>query len=132
MEKKYKWYGVSDSLSFEQFSDIAFIDFNNCRASMQKAAVMKMCWNTEITDFDLGCNTIHYDVNFHKDMVAHKSYSGKYVFIVLNADLDIAKHELLKRMVKENFITETSMGLISECNFWHILGVYAGCQKFEL
>ena len=131
MEKIYKWYGVSDSLSFEQTSGQFFNDFKRCRESMQNAALLKMRWNTEITDFDLGCNEIHYEVNFRKDMVAHKSYSGQYVFIVLDADLDIAQHELIGKMVKENLITECSKQFFYDCDFWHLLAFYAEQQKFE-
>lgn len=131
MKKTYRYYAVSNDRSFE-YNSPEFNSFEICRATMLFQAINKMAWNTQLSDFDKDCNEIGYEVKFYKDMVTHSSYSGKYIFIVLDADNDIAKETLIARLVNINAITSISRPLLSKLGFWDLLAFYAGLQKFTI
>lgn len=131
MGKMYKMYATSEDQSFEQESP-KYDSFAQCRRAMMNLALSKMIWNTQLSDFDKDCNEIGYEVRFYRDMVTHSSYSGKYIFIVLDADIDIAKETLIVRLVNSNAITNISRPLLSKLNFWDLLAFYAGLQKFTI
>lgn len=129
MEKRYKCYATSEDRSYEQESAY-YYSFAECRDTMMHFALNKMAWNTQLSDFGKDCNEIGYEVKFYRDMVAHSSYSGKYIFIILDADIDVAKETLIARLVNSNAITNISRPLLSKLDFWDLLAFYAGIQKF--
>lgn len=131
MRKMYKMYATSEDNSFEQESS-KYSSFAECRDTMMRFALNKIAWNTQLSDFDKDCNEIGYEVKLYRDMVAHSSYSGKYIFIILDADIDIAKETLIARLVNSTAITNISRPLLSKLDFWDLLAFYAGIQKFTI
>lgn len=97
---------------------------------MSESALTKMQWNTEIEDFNDGCEEIGYQVKFKRDMVAHLSYSGKYIFIVLDADENTANSELVDRMIHENIYSESDREMAYRQSLDDNLAIYAENQHF--
>lgn len=129
MKKSYKWYGVSNCESFyARGANLG--SFEECRKSMSESALTKMQWNTEIEDFNDGCEEIGYRVKFKKDMICHESYSGKYIFIVLDADENTANVELVDRMINEHILSESDREMAYKQDIYDNLAIYADNQKF--
>lgn len=129
MKKSYKWYGTSNVKSFCA-RGANFGSFEECRKSMSESALTKMLWNTEIEDFSDGCEEIGYRVKFKKDMICHESYSGKYIFIVLDADENTANVELVDRMINEHILSESDREMAYKQYIYDNLAIYADNQKF--
>lgn len=133
MKKSYKWYGTSNVKSFCA-RGANFGSFEECRKSMSESALTKMQWNTEIEDFNDGCEEIGYQVKFKRDMVAHLSYGGSYsgisIFIVLDADENTANSELIDRMIHENIYSESDREMAYRQSLDDNLAIYAENQHF--
>lgn len=89
---RYKWVAYCHDWAFEDKSNGTFEDENECYYDMRNAALEKMKWNTNIEDGDFEyCQNdytdgITYEVHFAKKMIVHKSYSGTYVYLMLEED----------------------------------------------
>jgi len=127
--KSYKWYGVSNDKSFD-VTGANFDSFIDCRGKMEKAALDKMTWNTTLDDFCDGCEEIGYQVKFKKDMIAHLSYSGKYLFIILDSDEETANREIADRMFKEGLLTKSERDAAYNVSLYDNLATYADRQQF--
>lgn len=127
--KTYKWYGVSNDRSFEA-RGANFGSFRGCRREMEIAALEKMTWNTTLDDFTDGTDEIGYQVKFKKDMIAQLSYSGKYVFIILDADEERANMELVDRMIQEHQYAESDREMAYRGDLYSNLAIYANNQQF--
>lgn len=129
MKNSYKWYGTSNDRSFIA-RGLIFGNFRGCREEMEKYALDKMTWNTTIDDFDDGTEEIGYQVKFKRDMIAHLSYSGKYVFIILDADEEVANRELVDRMFKEGLLAKSERDAAYNVSLYANLAIYADRQQF--
>lgn len=127
--KSYKWYGVSNDKSF-YVTGANFGSFIGCRGEMEKAALDKMTWNTTLDDFCDGCEEIGYQVKFKTDMIAHLSYSGKYLFIILDSDEETANREIVDRMFKEGLLTKSERDAAYNVSIYDNLATYADSQQF--
>lgn len=127
--KSYKWYGVSNDKSF-YVTGANFGSFFRCRCEMEKSALDKMTWNTTLDDFSDDCEEIGYQVKFKRDMIAHLSYSGKYLFIILDADEETANMELVDRMIKEQLYSESDREKGYMRSIYDNLAIYADHQQF--
>lgn len=61
---------------------ILFDTQEKCYNQMRSAALNKMKWNTEFDDFDSD-SPIVYTVKFFPNKIVHTSYSGEYVYEIL-------------------------------------------------
>lgn len=127
--KSYKWYGVSNDKSFEA-RGANFGSFIECRGEMERAALDKMTWDTTLDDFCDGCEEIGYQTKFKRDMIAHLSYSGKYVFIILDGDEQRANIELVDRMIAERQYSESDREMAYRISLYDNLAIYADHQQF--
>ena len=68
--------------AYEDESDRGFDTRAAAYNDMRNAALEKMKWNTEYDeDFeDIVDDVIDYEIEFSKDKIIHRSYSGKYVY----------------------------------------------------
>lgn len=82
---KFKWIAKSNDGAFEDESEKAFSSKLECYNDMRNHALGKMKWNTEYYDFDdlQEGEYIGYEVTFSKDMITHKSYSGLYIYKIV-------------------------------------------------
>ena len=105
----YKWVAYCHDWAFEDKSNGTFEDENECYKDMQAHALEKMKWNTNIEDGDFAdCQNdytdgITYEVHFAKKMIVHKSYSGTYVYLMLEEDetdsyFDVFSEERVKEL----------------------------------
>ena len=84
---KFKWVGYSHDYSYEVGGDLFFDTEQECYNDMRNAALEKMKWNTEYNeDFNECEDGVEYHVIFTQKMIAHSSYSGLYVYVILDAD----------------------------------------------
>jgi len=95
---KYKWVAFSDDHSFEDDSLGTFDNVVDCYNNMREFAIAKMKWNTEYDDIDV--DFIKYDVEFYKDRIIHKSYSGTYMYKIVDADT-IIDAEYISAFIKQ-------------------------------
>lgn len=92
---KYSWKAKSDDGAFEDDSKIKFDTKKEAYNNMRHHALAKMKWNTEWEDFDDMSKEdwIGYDVKFHQDYIIHTSYSGTYVYEIVEHPEIIRKHD---------------------------------------
>ena len=106
---RYKWVAYCHDWAFEDKSNGTFEDENECYNDMRNAVLEKMKWNTNIEDGDFAdCQNdytdgITYEVHFAKKMIVHKSYSGTYVYLMLEEDesdsyFDVFSEERVKEL----------------------------------
>jgi hypothetical protein len=71
---------------------------------MRNAVLEKMKWNTEYDeDFSDGTDAISYKVWFEQGMIVHQSFSGTYVYLIVNEDenpdyYDVFSDEMVKHL----------------------------------
>lgn len=83
---KYKWVAFCHDWAFEDESERTFDTESECYNDMRNAALEKMKWNTEHDeDFADGTTAIGYEVWFETNLIAHKSYSGTYLYLIVGA-----------------------------------------------
>lgn len=81
--KKYRWVCNCLDGGYKEESRERFDTQKECYNDMRNAALEKMKWNTEYDeDFNDG-DCIGYEVYFEKDKIIHESYSGKYVYEIV-------------------------------------------------
>ena len=77
----YYWVARCEDGAFNDESEICFKTKREAYNAMRNAALDKMKWNTEYDeDFEDDDSEIFYEVEFHKDKIIHRSYSGTYVY----------------------------------------------------
>ena len=82
---KYKWAGYSHDTAYQVSSEKLFDSEEECYNDMRNAALEKMKWNTEYSeDYNDTDDAVTYKVYFNTWMIAHSSYSGVYVYLILN------------------------------------------------
>lgn len=91
---KYMWKAKSDDGSFEDDSKIKFDTKKEAYNNMRHHALAKMKWNTEWEDFYDLCEEdfIAYDVQFSRNKIVHKSYSGEYIYEIVEIPETVNKH----------------------------------------
>ena len=110
MANKFKWVGFSHDWSYEVGSDCSFTTKEQCYNDMRDAVLGKMKWNTEYNeDFADGTDAISYKVWFDRGMIVHQSYSGTYVYLIVDEDenpsyYDVFNEEMVKRLQKIEMI----------------------------
>lgn len=76
----FYWEAHSTDGSFEDESEAFFEDRKKAYEDMRNAVLEKMKWNTEYDeDFEDG-ESVSYEVEFSRDRIVHKSYSGEYIY----------------------------------------------------
>ena len=106
MAKRFKWVAFSHDWSYEVGSETTFVTKDACYNDMRTAVLNKMRWNTEYNDdFTDGTDAISYKVWFERGMIVHQSYSGTYVYLIVNEDetpsyYDVFNDELRKRNLR--------------------------------
>ena len=100
---RFKWVAYCHDWAFEDKSNGTFEDENECYKDMQAHALEKMKWNTSIEDGDFEyCENdytdgITYEVHFAKKMIVHKSYSGTYVYLIVNEDENLSYYDVFSK-----------------------------------
>ena len=100
---RYKWVAYCHDWAFEDKSETTFEDEIECYKDMQAHALEKMKWNTSIEDGDFEyCENdytdgITYEVHFAKKMIVHKSYSGTYVYLIVNEDENPSYYDVFSK-----------------------------------
>ena len=100
---RYKWVAYCHDWAFEDKSNGTFEDEIECYKDMQAHALEKMKWNTSIEDGDFEyCENdytdgITYEVHFAKKMIVHKSYSGTYVYLIVNEDENPSYYDVFSK-----------------------------------
>lgn len=102
MAKRFKWVAFSHDWSYEVGSHSTFVTKDACYNDMRDAVLGKMKWNTEYNeDFSDGTDAISYKVWFEQGMIVHQSYSGTYVYLIVNEDENPSYYDVFnKEMVK--------------------------------
>ena len=102
MAKRFKWVAFSHDWSYEVGSHSTFVTKDACYNDMRTAVLNKMRWNTEYNeDFEDGTSAISYKVWFERGMIVHQSYSGTYVYLIVNEDENPDYYEVFnEEMVK--------------------------------
>ena len=104
MAKRFKWVAFSHDWSYEVGSETTFTTKDGCYNDMRTAVLNKMRWNTEYNeDFADGTDAISYKVWFEQGMIVHQSFSGTYVYLIVNEDenptyYDVFSDEMVKRL----------------------------------
>ena len=104
MAKRFKWVAFSHDWSYEVDSHSTFVTKDACYNDMRDAVLGKMKWNTEYKeDFEDGTSAISYKVWFEQGMIVHKSYSGTYVYLIVNEDenpsyYDVFNDEMVRHL----------------------------------
>lgn len=58
-----------------------------CYNAMRDSVLSKMTWNTVYKeDFETDDAVISYQVYFRRDMIIHRSFSGDYIYLIVDAD----------------------------------------------
>lgn len=109
MAKKFKWVAFSHDWSYEVDSHSTFVTKDACYNDMRDAVLGKMKWNTEYNDdFDSGDSAISYKVWFEQGMIVHKSYSGTYVYLIVNEDENPDYYEVFNKE-RVNYLQSINM-----------------------
>lgn len=101
---RYKWVAFSHDWSYEDNGRHLYANLNDCYNDMRDAVLKKMKWNTEYDeDFDSPAAAVSYKVWFEQGMIVHQSYSGTYVYIIVNEDknpsyYDVFNEEMVKHL----------------------------------
>lgn len=92
--KKYSWKASSNDGSFEDDGGW-FETHEEAYNDMRNHALEKMKWNTEWEDFYDLCEEdfITYNVQFSRNKIVHKSYSGVYTYEIVEHPEIIRKHD---------------------------------------
>ena len=85
---RFKWVAYCHDWAYEDKSKTTFGTERECYDDMRNAVLEKMKWNTEHDDdyleaTDNYTDGISYEVHFAKKMIVHSSYSGTYVYLML-------------------------------------------------
>lgn len=81
---KYKWVADCSDGSFNDESKELYQTKEECYCYMRDAALEKMKWNTEyLHDFDNEEDSIGYKVSFSQNEIVHTSYSGTYIYKII-------------------------------------------------
>ena len=109
---RYKWIAYSSDTAYEDKSKKTFPTIKECYDDMRDAVLAKMKWNTEYDeDFETPddtlcpddiCDAISYKVWFEKRMIAHKSYSGTYVYLIVEEDRDPSYYDVFNEGMAEH------------------------------
>lgn len=79
----YYWRASSNDGSYLEESRLLFSTKREAYEDMRNAALDKMKWNTEYDeDFEDGI-PIDYTVMFSQDKIIHESFSGKYIYEIV-------------------------------------------------
>lgn len=86
-ETKYCWIAASNDRSLFDKGCHTHTTREECYNDMRDAVLSKMTWNTIFNeDFERDCDVIPYKVWFRKDMIVHSSFSGDYIYLIVDAD----------------------------------------------
>lgn len=125
MAKKFKWVAFSHDSAYEADSEHRFTTKGECYNDMRNAVLEKMKWNTEF-DEDLPDETdaVSYKVWFEQGMIVHQSYSGTYVFLIVNEDedpdyYDVFSDEMVKRLQEIDMIDSAGVETIQSYQIMH-------------
>lgn len=84
----YYWVAECEDGAFNDESENYFETEKEAYNAMRNAAFDKMKWNTEYDeDFEDDDSEIFYEVEFHKDKIIHRSYSGIYTYEIKRKNL---------------------------------------------
>jgi hypothetical protein len=107
---RYKWVAFSHDWSYEDNGRHLYANLNDCYNDMRDAVLNKMKWNTEYDeDFDSPAAAVSYKVWFEQGMIVHQSYSGTYVYLIVNEDenpsyYDVFNEKMLKHLKEIDMI----------------------------
>lgn len=91
---KYSWKAKSDDGGYET-QGMLFSTKQEAYNDMRHYALEKMKWNTEWEDFsDLSDDDfIAYDVQFSRNSIVHRSYSGIYTYEIVEIHDKVELHD---------------------------------------
>lgn len=76
----YYWEAECEDGAYDDESQVYFKTKKEAYDSMRNAALEKMKWNTEYDEDFEENDCINYEVEFYKDKIVHRSYSGTYTW----------------------------------------------------
>ena len=118
MAKKFKWVAFSHDSAYAANSKTTFSEEKDCYNDMRNAVLEKMKWNTEYAeDFDTRYDAVSYKVWFEQGMIVHQSFSGTYVFLIVNEDenpdyYDVFSDEMVKRLQEIDMIDRAGVNAV--------------------
>lgn len=90
IEQSGKVYDAKEGKLVEGFSSK-----KECYDNMRDAVLSKMKWNTEYDeDFNYEDDAVEYKVRFTRDMIIHSSYSGIYVYKIVDMNENPTKEDI--------------------------------------
>ena len=125
MAKRFKWVAFSHDSAYEANTKTTFSEKDDCYNDMRNAVLEKMKWNTEYKDdFSDGTDAISYKVWFEQGMIVHQSYSGTYVYLIVNEDenpdyYDVFSDEMVKRLQEIDMIDWAGVETINSYQIMH-------------
>ena len=88
-EQTYTWVSLCHDCknSFLDSRNPEYATVKECYNAMRAAVLSKMTWNTNYDeDFEDKEAVIGYRVYFRKDMIVHRSFSGDYIYLIVDAE----------------------------------------------
>lgn len=84
--KRYYWVALSNDENYDEMSRDSFRTKKDAYENMRKEVLNKMTWNTDYLDFESKEDAINYYVRFTQDEIVHSSYSGVYVYRIVEVE----------------------------------------------
>lgn len=125
MTKKFKWVAFSHDSAYEANSKTTFSEQKDCYNDMRNAVFEKMKWNTQYAeDFETKDDAVSYKVWFEQGMIVHQSYSGTYVFLIVNEDenpdyYNMFSDEMVKRLQEIDMLDLAGVETINSYQIMH-------------
>lgn len=125
MAERFKWVAFSHDSAYEVNSKHCFATKDECYNDMRNAVLEKMKWNTEYDeDFSDGTDAISYKVWFEQGMIVHQSFSGTYVYLIVNEDenpdyYDVFSDEMVERLQRIDMIDWAGVDTIKSYQAHH-------------
>ena len=148
VETKYRWIAVSTDGSYEDNSQEDCLTLKDIYIDMRNRVLEKMAWNIEFEDFEGEENSfIGYKAEFSVREITHHSYSGFYIYRVLEVGRE--REELIDLIKKANVESisycgglcyrengsyyckfgTTAIYPIEEVDIWELLRIYGEIQR---
>jgi nicotinamidase-related amidase len=98
LPQRFKWVAFSDDGAYEDKSEGTFDSEKDCYNDMRRAVLEKMKWNTEFDDDlvpeDGVDNFVGYVVKFSQNMIIHQSFSGVYVYKIVDENTEVTHDDI--------------------------------------
>lgn len=130
IKKEFNWVCSSDDGAYFEYSHESFDNEKDCYDAMRSEALEKVKWNTQIDeDFnDMGeGDSIGYSLSFSPKMITHFSYSGHYVYLMVEGDpfSKEVQDELVRKFAVDTEDTDNTEEIM------RLISIYTRNQRYK-